>query len=327
MPEEGRNLMPDTARAEVLAAGRAALARLAPDLPPSAATLMERLHAAIPTTELAGIPAEQIAEATAHLFALAQDRQPGQTRLRMLAPGPGRGSRTVALVVTDDMPFLVDSVLAAVTLQSRAVERFLHPILGVRREAGRLVDFDPAAPRESMMHVTLSHAGNGSTEALEAALERSLGDLRRAVNDFPAMLQHLKDASAETAPHGPAGAFLRWLAEDNFVLLGYRELAVGADGALSLAEGQSIGLLRDLSVPVFDALRDLDAVPAAVRAAIVDHAPIAVVKANMRATVHRPQHADVVAVRRFGADGRVVGVRLFLGLFAASAYNRNPRAI
>ena len=327
MPEDGRNPMQDTARMEVLAAGRAALQRLAPDLPPAAGTLMERLHAAIPTTELAGMPAEQIAEATAHLFALALDRQPGETRLRILAPGPGRGSRTVALVVTDDMPFLVDSVLAAMTLQSRAVERFLHPIIGVRREAGRLVALEPAAPRESMMHVTLSHAGDGDVDALEAALGRSLGDLRRAVSDFPAMLQHLTDASAEIAAHGPAGAFLRWLAEDNFVLLGYRELAVAPDGRLSLVEGQSIGLLRDLSVPVFDALRDLDAVAPAVRAAILDHAPIAVVKANMRATVHRPQHADVVAVRRFGADGRVVGVRLFLGLFAASAYNRNPRAI
>jgi glutamate dehydrogenase len=327
MPEDGRSLMQDTARAEVLAAGRAALQRLAPDLPPAAATLMERLHAAIPTTELAGIPAEQIAEATAHLFALALDRQPGETRLRILAPGPGRGARTVALVVTDDMPFLVDSVLAAVTLQGRAVERFLHPVLGIRREGGRLVGFEAGGTRESMMHVTLSHAGAGSQDALETALERSLGDLRRAVADFPAMLARLQEAGTEIAAHGPAAAFIRWLTEDNFVLLGYRLLDVAPDGALSLAEGSSLGLLRDLSVPVFDALRDISTVPEAVRAAVVDRSPIGVVKANMRSTVHRPQHADVVAVRRFDADGQVIGVRLFLGLFAASAYNRNPRAI
>ena len=47
----------------------------------------------------------------------------------------------------------------------------------------------------------------------------------------------------------------------------------------------------------------------------------------MRSTVHRPQHADVVVTQIPGPDGQVAGLRLFLGLFAASAYNRNPRSI
>jgi glutamate dehydrogenase len=47
----------------------------------------------------------------------------------------------------------------------------------------------------------------------------------------------------------------------------------------------------------------------------------------MRSTVHRPQHADVIATRILGAGGKAAGARLFLGLFAAGAYNRNPRSI
>ncbi|MFN7052746.1 MAG: hypothetical protein ACK4NH_11565, partial [Gemmobacter sp.] len=50
-------------------------------------------------------------------------------------------------------------------------------------------------------------------------------------------------------------------------------------------------------------------------------------KANMRATVHRPQHADVVMSRIRDEAGRITGLRLVLGLFAAGAYNRNPRSI
>ena len=49
-----------------------------------------------------------------------------------------------------------------------------------------------------------------------------------------------------------------------------------------------------------------------------------VAKANMRATVHRPQHADVVATRIFDAEGRVAGGRLFLGLFAAGRLQPQP---
>ena len=36
---------------------------------------------------------------------------------------------------------------------------------------------------------------------------------------------------------------------------------------------------------------------------------------------------DAIGLRRFGPDGEVVGVRLFLGLFTSLAYSRNPRAI
>jgi glutamate dehydrogenase len=94
-----------------------------------------------------------------------------------------------------------------------------------------------------------------------------------------------------------------------------------------VAAEEDLGLLRDATVPVFDALRDLAALPGAVRANLERLEAVTVAKANMRATVHRPQHADVVMTRIRDASGRITGLRLFLGLFAADAYNRNPRAI
>ena len=334
----------DTARQEVLRAAAEALARIAPGLPADAATLLRDLHAAVPTAELAAEPPEALAAAAASLFAFAAERAPGGAKVRVLPAGPGTGPRAVAEIVTDDMPFLVDSVLAALALHGRAVASLLHPILRVRRDAGgRLLAIDPAAPaRESMMRVTLGAAapvlsGMGARaseglEALEAALARAMADVRGATTAFPAMLALLRGAEAEVAAGGgadgeEAAAFLRWLAEDNFVLLGHRRFDATAGDALAMAAEENLGLLADPAIPVFDALRDLSAVPAAVRAALSAPTPLTVAKANMRSTVHRPQHADVVATRIFDAAGRVVGGRIFLGLFAASAYNRNPRSI
>ncbi|BDG74722.1 NAD-glutamate dehydrogenase [Roseomonas fluvialis] len=334
----------DTTRAEVIRAAEEALARLAPALPPDAARLLRDLHAGVPTAELAAEPPEALAAAAASLFAFAQDRRPGTAKVRVLAPGPGTGPRAVAEIVTDDMPFLVDSVLAALALHGRAVASLLHPILRVRRDAsGRLLALDGASPqRESMMRVTLGAAGpvlSGTPprgaeglEALEAALTRAMADVRAATQGFPAMLTLLRGAEAEVvAPGGPdaeeAAAFLRWLVEENFVLLGHRRFALAADGTISVVAEENLGLLTDPALPVFDALRDLSAIPQAVRGALSNATPVTVAKANMRATVHRPQHADVVATRIFDAAGQVVGGRLFLGLFAAAAYNRNPRSI
>ncbi|MFO0202964.1 MAG: hypothetical protein ACK528_07525, partial [Alphaproteobacteria bacterium] len=116
----------DTTRAEVLRAAEEALARLAPALPPDAARLLRDLHAGVPTAELAAEPPEALAAAAASLFAFAQDRAPGTAKVRVLPPGPGTGPRAVAEIVTDDMPFLVDSVLSALALQGRAVASLLH---------------------------------------------------------------------------------------------------------------------------------------------------------------------------------------------------------
>ena len=44
-------------------------------------------------------------------------------------------------------------------------------------------------------------------------------------------------------------------------------------------------------------------------------------------TVHRPVYLDYIGVKRFDAEGKVVGEHRFLGLFTSAAYNRNPRQI
>ncbi|RAI60956.1 NAD-glutamate dehydrogenase [Roseicella frigidaeris] len=336
----------DPARQELLRTAAEALARLAPDLPPPARQLLHHLYAGVPTAELAGLPAEAMAAAAASLFALALERTAGAARVRVLPPGPGRGPHAVAEIVTDDMPFLVDSALGALARNGRVVRQLLHPVLSVRRDAaGRLLALDPpeGGTAESMMRIALgampaamlpgqSRGAADDWPTLEAALARAMADVRQAVTDFPGMAAALQQAEGEVAA-APAGAepggvaFLRWLAEDNFVLLGHCRYALSPEGGLAVVAAENLGLLRDPRLPVFDVLRDPAHLPPVVLAALAEPNPVTVAKANMRSTVHRPQHADVVATRIFGPDGRVTGGRLFLGLFAAAAYNRNPRSI
>ncbi|MDW8444406.1 MAG: NAD-glutamate dehydrogenase [Acetobacteraceae bacterium] len=63
------------------------------------------------------------------------------------------------------------------------------------------------------------------------------------------------------------------------------------------------------------------------RAWALEPVPLTVAKANMRSTVHRPQHCDAIILKRIDRSDRVRGADIVLGLFAASAYNRNPRSI
>jgi len=337
MPDHAPHVQ-DTVRAELLRAAADALARVAPALPAQAAGLIGRLYAGLPDAELAIATPEALAAAAASLWSLALQRRPGEALVRVTRPGSSAGPRAVAEIVTDDMPFLVDSAMAALTRGGRVVRQLLHPVTPVRRDAhGRLLDTgkgSDAAP-ESWMRIEFTGSarrqGSDDGPALEAALRSVMDDVRAATADYDAMLALLRRAEGEVAADpaeaGPAPEFLRWLADDNFVLLGHRRIAVGADGALSAVDNENLGLLRRPEVAAFDALADLAVAPPAVRAALLEPAALVVAKANLRSTVHRAQHGDVVATRIFGRDGAVAGVRLFYGLFAATAYNRNPRSI
>ncbi len=338
----------DSARAELLRAATQTLRQLAPAVPPDAGRLLASLYAGLSTAELAGETPDIIATATASLWSLAQDRQPGAARLRVIPPGSGSGPHAVVEIVTDDMPFLVDSALAVLTKSGRVVRKLLHPIMPMCRDAaGHLhgIGQEASMPagcavvRESLMRIECTGVGYTAREegdewaALEAALRAALADVRAATEDHAAMLALLRRAEAEVAaaPLGaevaPAREFLRWLTDDNFVLLGHRRLGIGGDGILAAVVEENLGLLRNPAIVVFDTLHDREAIPPGIRAILLAPSPLSMAKANLRSTVHRPQHGDVVITRIFDAAGNVAAFRLFYGLFAATAYTRNPRSI
>ena len=50
-------------------------------------------------------------------------------------------------IVNDDMPFLVDSIAAAIAGRDIAIDRLIHPVVKVTRDAkGALTGVDETAP-------------------------------------------------------------------------------------------------------------------------------------------------------------------------------------
>lgn len=52
-----------------------------------------------------------------------------------------------------------------------------------------------------------------------------------------------------------------------------------------------------------------------------------VIKADVRAAVHRQAHMDYIGIKKYDRRGKAVGERRFIGLFTSAAYNRTPRDI
>jgi glutamate dehydrogenase len=286
-------------------------------------------------------PADLLGAMVSHVE-LASDRPPGTARVRVHTPtedadGWSCGGPVVE-IVTDDMPFLVDSVAAELTRLGRSLRLVIHPVLSVQRDVtGALqgVASDGAGTRESWIHAEISRGGASAAE-IENSLRRVLSDVRESVEDWPRMRAEAIDTANQIQEHPPAGiapdqaaesaALLRWAADDNFTFLGYREYdLVSDDGGdrLRAVPGTGLGILR--SDPDLTGASTYLSELVAARAR--EPRILVLTTANSRSTVHRASYLDYIGVKRFDESGRVIGERRFLGIYAASMYAQSVREI
>ncbi|GHB42036.1 NAD-glutamate dehydrogenase [Streptomyces cirratus] len=306
-------------------------------------------------------PVDVFGAALSH-YRLAEQRPQGKAMVRVHTPtveeNGWTSSHSVVEVVTDDMPFLVDSVTNELSRQGRGIHVVIHPQVVVRRDlTGKLIeilgpDCDAHGPKtarphdslvESWIHVEIDReTDRADLKQITGDLQRVLSDVREAVEDW----EKMRDAAlriAEELPGEPtapdlreyeleeARELLRWLADDHFTFLGYREYNLVEDDALAAVPGTGLGILRSDPVhhqedahPVSPSFNRL---PADARAKAREHRLLVLTKANSRATVHRPSYLDYVGVKKFDAEGNVVGERRFLGLFSSAAYTESVRRV
>jgi glutamate dehydrogenase len=121
-------------------------------------------------------------------------------------------------------------------------------------------------------------------------------------------------------------ALLGWIEDHHFTFLGFREYELVSDDGedqLRPVAGSELGILRDAPGKP----RGFSKLPARVRALARDPQLLVLTKANARSPVHRSTYLDYIGVKRFGADGEVVGERRFVGLYTTAAYRSTPREI
>ena len=286
-----------------------------------------------------------LAAAAANQLRFGAVRKAGRPLVRVFNPDLARDGwhspRTVVEVVTDDMPFLVDSLAMVLNGCGLSIHTMVHPVLAARRDrAGRLTAIAgelPGGTAESWQHVEVDLMSD--TERLEHVRERieaTLDDVRRAVADWPQMVQRAREIAGEmrdglpgiaAAESQEAAAFIEWLADNHFTFLGYREYR--------LARGPSVDKLVPVARSGLGLLRSAPGRPrpqptrlaGEVRRKAREAAALVVTKANSISTVHRATYLDYVGVKIFDARGRVTGERRFIGLFTSATYSASPRTI
>ena len=319
-------------------AERSLIERIAAAVPKPLAEFTRQLYAGLSANDLAGLPFDELVGGARSLWEFAAERPRATPLVRLFHPTEKThgwvSQYIIGEIVNDDMPFLVDSVIAALKRHALTVELITHPVVRLERDAaGRRTGFGSGGA-ESFMQLRLSGPLDAAgAAALCAEVLAVLADVRAATTDWHAMRDRLADCATgleSASDPDEARAFLHWLADNHFTLLGAREYAYdrrGKQPRMSVVDGSGLGILRAPEVQVFTGARNLAALPAPVRAFLEDTAPLLIAKATQRATVHRPEPMDVIGVRRLDAKGRVAAEVRFVGLFTQSAYSQNPHEI
>jgi len=268
--------------------------------------------------------AELMSVARAHAL-LALTRPQGRALVRV-----SQDLSTVD-IVTDDMPYLVDSVTTELNRHLADINVILHPLLRVRRDVTGALrgirgvngdrDTEPDELVESWIHVEIGHlAGRVNPDRLAADLRHVLEDVRVAVEDQPRMKStatRLAEQLTSEPGAAEAGRLMDWLSAGHFTFLGYREynLVHAPEGiGLRAVPGTGLGILRH------DRRESLQVLPVQAQARAVDPTErLVMAKANSRSTVYRANYLDYVSVKKLGTDGAVTGEWRFLGLYTYAA--------
>ena len=305
--------------------------------------------------------AEDLAEQSAeYLYGIALSmwkflgrRKPGTAILRVYNPKPEehgwKSGHTIVEIVTEDMPFLFDSITGWLSHAGYRIHLAIHPVVGTKRDkAGRRKGYlrDRATKkwgkddyRESIMHLQINEQTDPDTlKVIADEIAAVLDDVRAATEDWPTMLERAQELVEEYADAKGGSAaddrtelheFLTWLSADHFTFLGCRDYVYDKKQAkisFHLDVDSGLGILRDAKRQLLTRSNEPGLAPIVQQ--FIEGSELALItKTGVRGRVHRQVHMDTISIKRHDKKGNLTGERRMVGLFTSAAYNSSARDI
>ena len=301
----------------------------------------------VPADDIAARDAADWARIAQFMLEFVRQRKPHAAKIRVFNPHVAEegfdSTHTMIAVGTDDMPFLVDSVSMAINQAGLATHAVIHPIFRVARDAGGHVlsfgdEQSADGEAESIMLFEIERISNADEiEQLRKDIVAAVEDVCASVRDWPLMKAKML-AIADELPTlnlpfdkqtlEEAQDFLKWIADDHFTFLGFREYRVveeGGDEVLKPVDQSGLGIMRESGDGAVR--RSLKSLAASGLEKSGSVGALILTKTNARSRVHRPGHMDYLSVLGFNEAGKPVVEQRFLGLLTSSAYMTPPRDV
>ena len=283
-------------------------------------------------------------------FQLNKEKQPAKPKLKIFNPDfekdGWQSSHTLIQVLNTNKPFLVDSLRLELNRRNLTLHTIHNAILQSERTAkGQLKNLQPQGSsegqEESLIFIEVDRLTPAEIRDLQSHLLSILQEVHLVVQDFQQMREQALQASQTLFSNqlhqqlekkldpqaiAEAAAFMQWLTEDHFTFLGYDEYEIqDIDGTPHKCrlEASALGLLATgSSYAQCLSANELEPSPFVLIPELLSFS-----KAPEKSRVHRPAHPDIISVKTFDSQGKVVGEKRFMGLYTSTVYTQTPRDI
>ena len=342
--EEGKDIIIDTV-----------IHKLQQDMAPDQAHLcsefVRQFYSTVALDDLREWSTDDLYGAALNFWSLIKQRSSKETKIRIYNPDFERHgwqtTHTVIEVITEDMPFLVDSIRMVVNRMGFMSYLIVH-MGGIHLQRSASNEVTAIYPQEKTPTKDIvteapifleidRQTDPRILEELRSNIERVLNDNRAIFEDWLAMRERVQEIITELDSVSSVlddnelnetKAFLNWIEDHHFTFFGIRDYELvhkGKDTVLQSVPNTGLGLLRQGMMK--SSVQSLKAMAPEARDLMLSSRILLTSKTNTLATVHRDAYTDYIGVKRFNKEGQVIGERRIIGLYTSAAYNTNPKHI
>jgi glutamate dehydrogenase len=240
---------------------------------------------------------------------------------------------SVLILHHTDIRYLIDSIRNTLSHHQIRIHTLFHAYFAIERdEQGNILSIaqqdkgvSDKSHHELLMYMEIDHHSQMSDiRELNKEINKTISDVQVVAQDYPQMVS-LIDKVSESLNNTQhiaielveeCKAFLEWMKNGHFTFLAYDEYEVNDEGIQPVADS-GVGLFRLHDQPKTKLFEEMS--KNQVEAAGTN-APILFAKSGRISTVHRSAYSDYIVIRRFDANGNIIGGYRFMGLYKHNVY-------
>jgi glutamate dehydrogenase len=238
------------------------------------------------------------------------------------------GNFSIITLVTDDRPFLVDSI-REYFYEIKFEQKFIiHPIFNVKRDRTGQINIlnEPGigTSNESFVVIFMEDVDENQLKDIRKELESIYNEVILAVDDFAEMsilLSNLSELYKNSSPE--TSEFIKWLLDENFIIQGIRVL-----NNIDMTNGDDYDLEQ---LGVYKLNRTIKMIPSLIEAIkskslnFIDDYPVIVDKALFKSKVKKRKNYDRLMF--FDKNGDKYNVITVIGIFSKNVNKTPPHKI
>jgi glutamate dehydrogenase len=245
-----------------------------------------------------------------------------------------QSSHTILILHHTDIRYLIDSIRNTLSHKKIKIHTLFHAYFSVERnQSGEIINIGPQDKKlskkdnhELLMYMEIDHHSDIDTlREFNKLINKTINDVQVVAEDYPKMLELIDKASTSLDKHAQninpetlteTKAFLDWIKNGHFTFLAYDEYKVVKKNIVSVPN-TGVGLFRLHDQPKTKLFEEMS--NNQIEAANTN-SPILFAKSGRLSTVHRAAYSDYIIIRKFNAQGEIIGGFRFMGLYKHNVY-------